>query len=61
MTVISRLLGWFVDFLREMDRGLAVMRGEEPVAGYRPGADWSRRGVGCTVSDRRGDRSKSGR
>lgn len=32
-----------VDFYREMDRGLAVMRGKEPVAGHEPGVDRSRK------------------
>lgn len=32
---VSTLFGGFAGFLREMDRGLAVMRGEEVGIGYR--------------------------
>lgn len=37
------MLRWLADFYREMERGLAVMRGEEHVAGHEPRIDWSRR------------------
>lgn len=45
MGLVSRALGRVSDFMREMGRGLAVMRGEEPVAGYEPGVVRPRRCV----------------
>lgn len=50
MGVAQWILRRLVDFHREMDRGLAVMRGEEPVAGHVPGIDWSRRRGGESAS-----------
>lgn len=42
MGLTSRLVDRLIGFLREMDHGLAVMRGEEPIAGHKPGIDWSK-------------------
>lgn len=42
MGLARRVMRRLVDFYRELDRGLAVMRGEEAVAGYTPGIDWTR-------------------
>ncbi len=53
MGSVQRMLRRLVGFHREMDRGLAVMRGEEPVAGHEPGIDWSRRSGGESASVRR--------
>ncbi len=43
MGAAQGILRRLADFHREMDRGLAVMRGEKPVAGHETGIDWSRR------------------
>ena len=51
--VVSGLLRWFVDFHAEMDRGFAVMRGEEPVAGPVPGVDRSKKRGGSSALGRR--------
>ena len=43
MSVARRVMRWLASFYGEMDRGLAVMRGKEPVAGHTPGIDWSKK------------------
>lgn len=43
MGLARRVMRRLVDFYRELDRGLAVMRGEETVAGHTPGIDWTRK------------------
>lgn len=43
MVWAQRVMRKLVNFYRDMDRGLAVMRGEEPVARYTPGVDWSKK------------------
>lgn len=49
MNLARRVMRWLVGFYRELDRELAVMRGEESVAGYTPGVDWTRKiGKGST-------------
>lgn len=53
MNLARRVMRWLVDFYREMDRGLAVMRGEESVSGYTPGADWARKRGRGSASGRR--------
>lgn len=59
MGLARRVMRRLVDFYRELDRGLAVMRGEETVAGHTPGIDWTRkRGA---ASDRRCRRERSAR
>lgn len=50
---VPGLLGRLMSFHGEMDRGFAVMRGEEPVAGHVPGVDWSKKGGRTSVPGRR--------
>ena len=57
MGAAQGILRRLVDFYREMDRGLAVMRGEEPVAGRKSGIDWSRSVESASIRRRRGGRS----
>ena len=53
MNLTRRMMRWLVDFYREMDLGLAVMRGEEKVARNTAGIDWSRKiGKGSTLGCR---------
>ena len=64
MSLARRVMRWLVDFYTEMDRGLAVMRGEESVAGlagYTPGVDWSSKKGGEFASGRRCRRERSTR
>lgn len=42
MVSVQRAMRKLANFYGEMDRGLAVMRGEKPVTGHTPGVDWSR-------------------
>ncbi len=53
MGAAQGILRRLADFHREMDRGLAVMRGEEPVAGRESGIDWSTKRGGESTSVRR--------
>lgn len=57
MGLARRVMRRLVDFYRELDRGLAVMRGEETVAGHTPGIDWTRKRGRGAASDRRCRRS----
>jgi hypothetical protein len=48
--VLSRAIGWFVEFVREVDRGIAVGYGYEPpekVGRRGCGGFQTRRSVGC--------------
>lgn len=61
MGLVQRVMKQLADFYREMDRGLAVMRGEDPLTGHTPGVDRSRKiGRGFT-SGRRCRRERSAR
>ena len=64
MSVARRVMRWLVNSYREMDRGLAVMRGEESVAGlarYTRGVDWSRKRGRGSASGRLCRRGRSER
>lgn len=45
MDQARKMMRRLADFYRELDRGIAVMRGEEPIPGHLPGhlpgVDWS--------------------
>lgn len=61
MSKVWRMMSWLTDFYRELDRGLAVMRGEEPVAGHTVWVDWSRKKCREFASGRRSRREHSTR
>ena len=49
---MRQLIKTIAELMKEVDRELAVMRGEEPVPGPQPGVDWARQ---------RGEEKPSGR
>ncbi len=59
MGLARRGMKQLADFYREMDRGLAVMRGEEPIAGHKPGVGRPRKRGKGSMSGRRCRRERS--
>jgi hypothetical protein len=61
MSLAQRAMRWLVGFYREIDLGLAVMRGEKSVAGHTLGVDWSTKIGRGSASGRRFRRERSAR